>query len=99
MEEIIIFEWVKKLMAKYYAAELIQRVEYKYDKIEDIDQVGITYANIYLDEMFWIKNTVVTSHHYFIKAFSKDYLMKYQGENVYIATTNNNEMFKNLPDK
>ena len=39
-------------MAKYYAAELIQRVEYKYDKIEDIDQVGITYANIYLDEMF-----------------------------------------------
>ena len=69
------------------AVELIYRVEEKYKTLEDLDQGGINYANISIDEMFCMENSVVTSSHDFFKALSKDGLTNYQGDNFSIVTT------------
>ena len=41
--------------------DLLKRVEENYEALDGLDQGGITYFNIYLNEMFNMSDVVITS--------------------------------------
>ena len=45
-------DWVKDLMMNSSEAELKQRVDKKFKKLESLEQGGITYLKFMLDKMF-----------------------------------------------
>ena len=75
-------DWVKDLMVNSSEAELKQRFEEKFKKLESLEQGGINYLNFMLDDMFCMKNDVVSALKTFLKNFSEEGLSKTVGENV-----------------
>ena len=56
-----ISDWVKDLMVNSSEAELKQQVNKKFEKLESLEQGGITYLKFMLDEMFCMTNDVVAA--------------------------------------
>ena len=59
-EDIVSCQWRKELFVDSSDPALIRRVEEKYGEMDGIEQGGITYLNISLDEMFNMSNVVIT---------------------------------------
>ena len=51
---------------------MINRIEVKYETLDEVEKGWIMYLKIEFDEIFNISNLVITSLHYFIKNFYKD---------------------------
>ena len=77
-----ISDWVKDLMVNSSEAELKQRVDEKSEKLELLEQGGITYLKFMLDKMFCMTNDVVVALQTFLKNFAEEGLSKTVGENV-----------------
>ena len=48
----------------------------KFDKIDSLEKGGITYLNLFLEEMLCMTNDVVTAFQTFLKTFAEDGLSK-----------------------
>ena len=57
-------------------------MEDKYDALDGLEQWGITYLNIDLDEMFNMSDVVITSLQELFKNFDQDGVAKYPSEKV-----------------
>ena len=75
-EDIVSFEWTKEIFINYSDTAPIKRVEEKYESLVVIDQGGIIYLNITLDEMLNMSDLVITSLQEFFKNFSRDGVAK-----------------------
>ena len=64
-------DWVKDLLTNSSKAELKQQVDMKSDKLDLLEQGGITYLKFFLDEMFFMKNDIVTDLHKLLKTFTE----------------------------
>ena len=71
---------------------IIKRVEEKYESLEGIEQGGITYINIDLDDMFNMVDAVITSLQKFFKNFARDGVAKYPSENVALLVNQINDV-------
>ena len=60
-EDIVIYDWTKEIFIKYSDLTFIKKVEEKYEAMGGIEQGGITYPNISLDDMFNMSDVVITS--------------------------------------
>ena len=54
----------------------------KFDKIDSLEKGGITYLNLFLEEMLCMTNDVVTAFQTFLKTFAEEVSSKTVGENV-----------------
>ena len=61
--------WLKDLMMNSSETELLERVTEIFEKLDSLAQVGITYLKYTLDEMFCMRNHVVTALQKLIKTF------------------------------
>ena len=68
-------------MSNSSEAELKQRVDENFEKLESIDQGRIPYLKFRLDKMFFITNNVVAALQTFLNNFSEEGLSKTVGEN------------------
>ena len=57
-------------------------VEDKYEALDRLEQGGITYLNMALDEMFNMSDVIITFLQEFLKNFARDGIAKYLSENV-----------------
>ena len=62
---------VKDLMVNSSEAELKQPVKENLENLESLEHGGITYLKFMLDEMFCMKNDVVSALHTVLKNFSE----------------------------
>ena len=76
-EDIVSCEWTKDIFMNYSYPDLIKRVEDKYEAMDGLEQGGIAYLKIALDEMFNMSDIVITSIHEFFKNFARDGLAKH----------------------
>ena len=60
--------WVKQLLSKSSDQALVKRIDGKFEDIDELEQGGITYVKIALDEIFYITNDIDTSLHGFLKS-------------------------------
>ena len=81
-EDMTSSDWVKDLMMNSSEVELKGRVDEKFEKLDSLEQGGITYLKLMLDEMFCMTNDVVTALQTFLKNFAVEGLTKTEGENV-----------------
>ena len=79
-EDMTSSEWVKDLLVNSSEATLLQHVDKKFQKLEPLEQGGITYLKFLLDEIFCMTNDVVTALESFLKVFSDEGLTKTVGE-------------------
>ena len=63
-----------------------QRVYEKFDKLDPLEKVGITYLKFLLGKMFCMTNDIVPALQKFLKSFAEEVLSKTVGENVSEAT-------------
>ena len=73
---------VKYLMVNSSEVELKQRVEENSEKLELLDQGGITYLEFMLDDVFCMKNNVVAALHTFFENFAEEGILKTLGRNM-----------------
>ena len=59
-EDIISCEWTKEIFINSSYPDLIKSLEYKYEALYEIEQGGITYLNIDIDDMFNMSDAVIT---------------------------------------
>ena len=76
-EDIVSCEWTKEFFVISSDPALNKRIEEKYEVLGGIEKRGITYLNIYLDEMFNMSDVVITSLQELLKNFSRDVVAKY----------------------
>ena len=60
-EDIVSCEWTKEIFVNSSDTGIIKRVEGKYEALCELDQGGVIYLNIYLDEIFNMSDVVITS--------------------------------------
>ena len=75
-------DWFNDLMMNSIEAELKQRVDEEFEKLESLEQGGINYLNFMLDEMFCMTNDAVAALQTFLKIFAEEGLLKTAGETV-----------------
>ena len=85
-EDMASSDWMKDLLVNSREASLTQRVDEKYQALDSLEQGGITYLNLILDEMFCMTNNMVSALQTFLKTFADFGLTKTVGENVAKAT-------------
>ena len=68
-EDIVSCEWTKEIFVNSSHNTLIKRVEDKYEALDGIEQGGIYYPKIYLNEMFNMSDVVNPSLQEFFKKF------------------------------
>ena len=81
-EDIVSCEWTKELFVNSSDPAIIKRVEEKYEELNGLEQGGINYFNIDLDEMFNMGDVVITSLQEFFKNFARYGVAKCPGKNV-----------------
>ena len=54
-------EWTKELSVNSSDPALIKSAEEKYEVLYGLEQGGMTYFNIALDDMFNLRNIIITS--------------------------------------
>ena len=81
-EDMPSIDLVKDLFTKPREAELKQQVDDKFDKLDPLEQGGITHLKFFLDEIFCMTNEVVTALQALLKNFAEEGLSKKVGENV-----------------
>ena len=59
-EDIFSFEWTKEIFINYIDPALIKRVEDKHEALGRLEQGGITYLKIALDDMFNMSDVFIT---------------------------------------
>ena len=62
-------DWLKDLMMNSSETELLERVTEIFEKLDSLAQGGIAYLKYTLDEMFCMRNHVVTALQKLIKTF------------------------------
>ncbi len=67
-------------------ALLVEQIDKKFEDLSLFEQGGVTYIKLALDNMFTIRNTVVTTLQGFFENFAKDGIAKVPNENVRVAT-------------
>ena len=78
--------------------DLLKRVEENYEALDGLDQGGITYFNIYLNEMFNMSDVVITSLLELFKNFAPDGIAKYPSENVALLVQQINAVTERLEE-
>ena len=73
---------MKDLLTNSSEAELKQRVDEKFYKLDSLEQGGITYLQFFLHKMFCMTNDVVNALQKFLKTFAEEGLSKTVGEKV-----------------
>ena len=77
---------------------LIKRAEDKYEALDGIDQGGITYLKIALDEMFNMSDVVITSLLESFNNFARDGVAKYPSEKVALLVQKINAVTERLAE-
>ena len=75
-------DWIKDLMMNSSEAELKERVDEKFEKIELLKQGGITYLEFMLNKMFCMTNDVISALQTFLNNLAEEGLLKTVGDNV-----------------
>ena len=75
---------------------LIKGVEQKFEAMDRIEQGGITYLNIALDEMFNMSDIVITLLQKFFKNFYRDGVAKQPSENLALLIKQINAVVERL---
>ena len=65
-------DWVKYLFTNLSKAESNQKVDENFEKLEELEQGGITYLKFFMDEMFCMLNDVVLALQTFLKTFVEE---------------------------
>ena len=97
-ENITRCQWAKELLIKSTDHDLIKRMEDKYDALDGLEQWGITYLNIDLDEMFNMSDVVINLLQEFFKNFSQDSVSNYPSENVALLVQQINDVAEQLAE-
>ena len=91
-------KWAKELFINSTSPSLIKRIESKYDTIKGLEEGGITYLKIALDEMFDMSDIVITLLQDFFKNFARDGVAKYPSKNVAILVQQVNAVTERLAE-
>ena len=89
---------MKELFVNSPYPDLIKMLKEKYEALDRIDQGGITYLNIALNEMFNMSYFVITLLQELFKNFDQDGVAKYQSENVALLFQNINAVAERLTE-
>ena len=81
-EDMTSSDWVNNILTNSIKSELKQQVDEKFDKIDPLEQGGITHLIFFLGEMFCMTNDAVTALQKLLKTFLEEVLSKTVGENV-----------------
>ena len=79
-------------------ADIIKRVEEKYESLGGLEKGLIAYFNIALDGMFNMSDIVITSIQEFFKNFSWDGVANYTSENMALPVQNINAVAERLAE-
>ena len=97
-EDIVSCEWTKELFTNSSDPALTKRVKEKYEALSSLQQGGITYLKIALDEMFTMSDVVITSLQEFFKTFARDGVAKFPHENVALLVQQINAVAERLAE-
>ena len=76
-EDIVSCKWTKEIFMNSSDPALIKNMEDNYKELDGIENGGINYLNIYIDDFFNTSDLVITLLQEFFKKFSRDGVAKY----------------------
>ena len=97
-KEIVSCEWTKELFVISSDPALIKRLQEKYEALDGIQQGGIIYHKIVIDDMFNTSDVIITSIQEFFNKFAQDGVAKYPSENVALLVQKINSAAERLEE-
>ena len=97
-EDLTSATWLKELMVNSSETSLTQKVDENFEKLGVMEQGGITYMKISLDEMFYVTQDAATVLQDWLKTTAQDGLTKIPGENVAVHTAQIDAVYERLAE-
>jgi hypothetical protein len=97
-EDTVSCEWTRELFINSSSSALIKRIKEKYETLTGLQQGGITYIKIALNEMFTMSDIVITSLQDFFKTFAQTGVAKFPNKNVALLVQQINAVAERLAE-